>query len=142
MLSVNMADVVKVVQSCLPYLTGFAVVAVIAIIARIVFNKKSVAIKKMVSAQGIIASLLALGIGLNLICLGPMSTLISLATGDGSISDETSEEARSVAVDISREGIVLLKNEQNNLPMDCAYEDQAKRLWATTSNGRIDVRFV
>ena len=33
-------------------------------------------------------------------------------------------------------------NAQNNLPMDCAYEDQAKRLWATTSNGRIDVRFV
>ena len=33
-------------------------------------------------------------------------------------------------------------NAQNNLPMDCAYEDQTKRLWATTSNGRIDVRFV
>ena len=40
MLSVNMADVVKVVQSCLPYLTGFAVVAVNDIIEKIVFNKK------------------------------------------------------------------------------------------------------
>ena len=118
MLGINISDVVKVVQSCLPYLIGFAVVAVIAIIVRVAVRKKDKATKKMVSAQGILASLLALGVGLNLICLYPMSTLISLATGDGSISAETSDEARAVAVDISREGIVMLKNEQNNLPME------------------------
>ena len=72
MLGINISDVVKVVQSCLPYLIGFAVVAVIAIVVRVAVRKKDKATKKMVSAQGILASLLALGVGLNLICLYPM----------------------------------------------------------------------
>ncbi|MFZ2182375.1 MAG: glycoside hydrolase family 3 C-terminal domain-containing protein, partial [Blautia wexlerae] len=42
---------------------------------------------------------------------GPMSTLIGLATGNGTLSDETNEEAAEVAEEIMEDGIVLLKNE-------------------------------
>ena len=56
--------------------------------------------------------------------------------GDAAITGTVVGDMRDYAIS-SR-----TSNAQNNLPMDCAYEDQAKRLWATTSNGRIDVRFV
>ena len=40
-----------------------------------------------------------------------MATLIGLATGNGTLSDETNEEAAEVAEEIMEDGIVLLKNE-------------------------------
>ena len=40
-----------------------------------------------------------------------MATLIGLATGNGTLSDETNEEAAEVAEKIMEDGIVLLKNE-------------------------------
>ena len=46
-----------------------------------------------------------------MICFGPMATLIGLATGNGTLSDETNEEAAEVAEEIMEDGIVLLKNE-------------------------------
>ena len=54
---------------------------------------------------------LAVVVCVNMICFGPMSTLIGLATGNGTLSDETNEEAAEVAEEIMEDGIVLLKNE-------------------------------
>lgn len=55
--------------------------------------------------------LLAVVICVNMICFGPMATLIGLATGSGTISNETNKEAAGVAEEIMEDGIVLLKNE-------------------------------
>ena len=55
--------------------------------------------------------LLALVIVANLIAFGPMSTLIGLATGSGTISDETTAAATVVAQEVADEGFVLLENE-------------------------------
>ena len=54
---------------------------------------------------------LAVVVCVNMICFGPMSTLSGLATGNGTLSDETNEEAAEVAEEIMEVGIVLLKNE-------------------------------
>ena len=54
---------------------------------------------------------LAVVVCVNMICFGPMATLIGLATGNGTLSDETNEEAAEVAEEIMEDGIVLLKNE-------------------------------
>ena len=58
-----------------------------------------------------IAMVLAVVVCVNMICFGPMATLIGLATGNGTLSDETNEEAAEVAEEIMEDGIVLLKNE-------------------------------
>ena len=60
---------------------------------------------------------MALAITVNLICFGPMSSMIDLATGGGTIEEATSAEAMDVAVDIAREGMVLLKNDGGLLPL-------------------------
>ena len=46
-----------------------------------------------------------------------MNSMISLATGNGTISEETSAEATDLVEQIADEGIVLLKNEDNILPL-------------------------
>ena len=85
MLSINLDDVLNVLQTVSPYLIGFAVVLVLAIIAMVGCIKLSRSTKFMVRSQAVVAIVLALIVVVNLICFGPMSTMISLATGDGSI---------------------------------------------------------
>ena len=117
MLSINIEDVIKVLNSMKPQLIGFGVVLVLAIVAMIACMKLPKAKKYMIRCQAGLAILLALVITVNLICFGPMNTMISLATGSGSISEETSAEATDLVEDIADEGIVLLKNEGRTLPL-------------------------
>ena len=65
----------------------------------------------LIRGEAAIAMVLAVVVCVNMICFGPMSTLIGLATGNGTLSDETNEEAAEVAEEIMEDGIVLLKNE-------------------------------
>ena len=117
MLSINIEDVIKVLDSMKPQLIGFGVVLVLAIVAMIACMKLPKAKKYMIRCQAGLAILLALVITVNLICFGPMNTMISLATGSGSISEETSAEATDLVEDIADEGVVLLKNEGRTLPL-------------------------
>ena len=110
-----MADVVNVLNTCKPYLIGFGIVLAIALIVLIAAFKLKKTKRKLVRSQAGIAILLAL---VNMICWGPMSSMISLATGNGTISEETSNEATKLVEKIAEEGIVLLKNEDNMLPME------------------------
>lgn len=117
MLAINMADVVNVLNTCKPYLIGFGVVFVIALIVLIAAFKAEKAKRKLIRSEAGLAILLALVIVVNMICFGPMNSMISLATGNGAISDETSAEATELVEQIAEEGIVLLKNEDNILPL-------------------------
>ena len=117
MLSINWADVEGVLKTIAPYLIGFGIIAVIAIIAMIACMKLAKHTKFLVRAEAGLAIFLALAITVNLICFGPMSSMIDLATGGGTIEEATSAEAMDVAVDIAREGMVLLKNDGGLLPL-------------------------
>ena len=117
MLTINMADVVNVLNTCSPYLIGFGVVFVIAVIVIIAAMKMEKVKRKLIRSEAGIAILLALVVVVNMICFGPMNSMISLATGNGTISEETSAEATDLVEQIAEEGIVLLKNEDNILPL-------------------------
>ena len=117
MLDINIGDVLNILNLCKPYLITLAVTVIVAIIIIIAVRKKETANRKMIRSQAGIALLLVVVIIINLICFGPMSTLISLATGNGTLSDEVLTEAEVSAGAIAEEGIVLLKNEGNTLPL-------------------------
>ena len=117
MLSVNMDDVMQVVSNIQNYLIAFGVVVVVALVAMFAAKKLPKAKKKMVRAQSGVAILLALVIVVNLICIGPMSTMLDLVSGEGSISEETSAEATELVNEITQEGIVLAQNDDNILPV-------------------------
>lgn len=118
MLQINMDDVWNVLNSCKPYLIFFGVVLLLSIIVMIACKKLKAAKRKFVRAQAGIAIFLALVLTVNMICFIPMSSLITLAMGKGTITEETSKEATDLVQKIAEEGIVLLKNEDNILPLN------------------------
>lgn len=119
MLAINMQDVINVLTTLRPYLIALGVVLVLAVIVLIACIKvKQTAKRKLIRSEAGIALLLAVAIIVNLICFMPMSNMISLATGNGTISEETSAEATALVEETAAEGIVLLKNEENSLPLD------------------------
>lgn len=118
MLQINIDDVMKIVNLCVPYLIGFVIVMAAAVTAMAACKNKKSAVKYLIRRQGLTAILLALAIAVNMICWGPMSSLISLATGSGTISEETSNQAADLCTEIAEEGIVLLKNEGDLLPLE------------------------
>ena len=111
MINVEMEDVLAVLELCKPYIVGMAVALVIGIAVIIACRRMSKSRRFLVRGEAAIAMLLAVIIGVNLICFGPMSTLIGLAMGSGTISDETNAEAAELAEEITGEGIVLLDND-------------------------------
>ena len=111
MISVEMEDVLAVLQLCKPYIIGIIAALVIGIVIMIVCRRMSRGKRFLIRGEAAIAMVLAVVVCVNMICFVPMSTLIGLATGNGTLSDETNEEAAEVAEEIMEDGIVLLKNE-------------------------------
>ena len=111
MISVEMEDVLAVLQLCKPYIIGIIAALVIGIVIMIACRRMSKGKKFLIRGEAAIAMVLVVVVCVNMICFGPMATLIGLATGNGTLSDETNEEAAEVAEEIMEDGIVLLKNE-------------------------------
>ena len=111
MISVEMEDVLAVLQLCKPYIIGIIAALVIGIVIMIACRRMSRGKRFLIRGEAAIAMVLAVVVCVNMICFGPMATLIGLATGNGTLSDETNEEAAEVAEKIMEDGIVLLKNE-------------------------------
>jgi len=111
MISVKMEDVLAVLQLCKPYIIGIIAALVIGIVIMIACRRMSRGKRFLIRGEAVIAMVLAVVVCVNMICFGPMATLIGLATGNGTLSDETNEEAAEVAEEIMEDGIVLLKNE-------------------------------
>ena len=111
MISVEMEDVLAVLQLCKPYIIGIVTTLVIGIVIMIACRRMSRDKRFLIRGEAAIAMVLAVAVCVNMICFGPMATLIGLATGNGTLSDATNEEAAGVAEEIMEDGIVLLKNE-------------------------------
>ena len=111
MISVEMEDVLAVLQLCKPYIIGIIAALVIGIVIMVACRRMSRDKRFLIRGEAVIAMVLAVVVCVNMICFGPMATLIGLATGNGTLSDETNEEAAEVAEEIMKDGIVLLKNE-------------------------------
>lgn len=132
MLEINWGDVMNILNLCRPYLIALAVVLVIVLAVVAAGKKAETSKRKLIRSEAGIAFLLAVVIVVNLICFGPMATMISLATGNGTITDGTLAEAEAACESIAEEGIVLLKNEDNVLPLN-GVENLNVFGWASTN---------
>ena len=112
-----MDDVMNVISSIQSYLIAAAVLLVAFIIVMILAGKIAKPTRGKVRGAAAIALLAGLCVIVNMICTGPMSTMLDLISGSGTITDETSAEAQELAVSIGEEGIVLLNNDDNLLPL-------------------------
>lgn len=116
MLEVNMSDVMNILNLCKPYLIGAGVVAVLAVLAIIFSIKQKKSTRFLIRSQAVMAMFLTLVTVINLICFGPMANMITLATGNGKVSERTTEEAKKISREVVEEGIVLLEND-GELPL-------------------------
>lgn len=73
--------------------------------------------KRMIRGTSGVAMVLALIIVLNTICVGPLSTLLDLVSGHGTITEASAAEANELCVNLAEEGIVLLQNDDSMLPL-------------------------
>ena len=117
MLSINMADVMNVITSIKGYLIAMAVAVIAAIAIIIAVGKMKKSKKNLIRGGALIAMLAAIVICVNMICTGPMSTMLDLVSGGGTIDTETAEKAKALAIQIGEEGIAMLENNDNALPL-------------------------
>ncbi|MBE5835037.1 MAG: beta-glucosidase [Butyrivibrio sp.] len=117
MLAINWDDVINVLTSIRPYLIAIGIILAVWLVITIAVMKLQNPLKRRVRGCALIAMLVGVAISVNMICTGPMSTMLDLISGSGTISDETSDEAKDLAVEIAEEGIALLENDDNLLPV-------------------------
>ena len=134
--SASVEDIMTMLESCKPYLIGLAaaLAALIALLVAAAFVKKKV-IKGAMRFQGVCAFLLVVTIIVNQLCTGPMFSLLNLsmgATGEG-MTEETEAESIEIANQIAQEGIVLLKNQDDVLPLSSDVKKVNVFGWASTN---------
>ena len=115
MLNINPADVIAVLKTMIPQLVILGVVLLAAIITTLSVIKKPETLRKFVRKQAWLAFFLTIVIVISNILLVPMYSMVNMAMGGGTISDEAIEEAKALCTEIAEEGIVMLKNDDSAL---------------------------
>ena len=132
MISFEMEDLIGVLQGLKPYFIVMAVLLILAIFITAAVKGKEKKLKALIRKETWICAVAGIAVVVNMICFGPMNTLITLATGSGQVTDATTEEASGTALQIAEEGFVLLQNEDGMLPM--ADTDKLNLFgWASTN---------
>lgn len=116
--AVNINDVYSTINAIKwPLIIALAVV-VIAIIVSVAVRKQSVGVVKLVHAQSIIVSITAVVVALSMITLNIEASLINkVMSGSNGLSTATAKTSQELGETITGEGIVLLKNDNNALPL-------------------------
>ncbi len=112
MIEIQWEDVIGVLQTCKPYLIALGVLWIAAVVIMIVCMKvKKKSKKRMIRKYSVLSMLVSLVVIVIMNVLGPMYAMIDLTMKGGTVSDETTEEAKDVAGQIAEEGMVLLEND-------------------------------
>ncbi|NEG89428.1 glycoside hydrolase family 3 protein [Bifidobacterium aerophilum] len=121
MLEINMDDVIAVVQSIRAELIAIAVFLVLAIVITAAVNRHTVAdqaTRKLAHSTSWVVAGIAAVVSVTMMLTGPLSNMITMATAEKhELSAETIDKTNKLAVDIEREGITLLQNNDGMLPL-------------------------
>ena len=114
MLGINFSDVISTLESIRTQLIVIGVVLAVALLATFAVNRRTVknaGARKLVHSQTWIVTAVAVIVAVSTMLFGPLNTMLSLLSGSGTLTDQTIAKTKDLAVDIEREGIVLLRNE-------------------------------
>lgn len=121
MLGINIDDVIAVIQSIQSQLIVIGVALVVGVIVTIAVNGKTVGsqgVRKLTHSTTWVAVVAVIAVCVNLMLVGPLSSMITMATAERyELTDETIEATEELAVDIEREGITMLQNDNDMLPL-------------------------
>ncbi|MGN0071766.1 MAG: glycoside hydrolase family 3 C-terminal domain-containing protein [Atopobiaceae bacterium] len=121
MLDINIDDVIAVVQSVAPQLAALVVALVAALVVTLATGRKRMpdeGKRKLIHSISWIAAAAITIVSINSMLTGPLNSVVTMATAEKhELSQASIEETNQLAVDIENEGIVLLKNDSNALPL-------------------------
>lgn len=115
MLELNWSDVISTLTQIRGYLIAIGAIIAVAVIVMIACLKLAAHKKYVIRTQAFVAMIVGIAIVANLICTGPMYTILSLASGTGTLTEESIAGAEELAQQIAEEGIVLLQNDDQTL---------------------------
>ncbi len=117
--TVSTGDVISNIKACTAQLVLIAIAIVAVIAIAIAVRKMNEAKRSFIRWESVLAATLVIAIAINWICLGTEYSLLSQVLADEmKLSEETQAASLELAQTIASEGIVLLKNEDNALPLD------------------------
>ena len=118
MVTFEIDDLIGVLKGLSPYLIGVLIILILATIITMGVKKKKKPTRKLIRSLTWLVTFAGVIIIINGIIFGPMSTLITLATDSTQkVSVATTNKAKKVAEDIAENGFVLLKNNDDLLPL-------------------------
>lgn len=130
----NMDDVYATIAKILPYFVPVIILAIICIIALVIFKNKSRQFKFWLKWESAIALILAIILTVNVVLFGPMANLFNLQYANlNSISKDTLNNNTNLTKDIAKEGTVLLKNDKKMLPLNPEKTKLNVFGWASTN---------
>ena len=119
MLEINMDDVLAVLQSVAPQLVIIAIALIAAIAVTIIVARMAEGRRKLARSLTWIAAVAVIAGSVSSMLLGPLNSVITMATAERhELSQETIDRTNRLAVDIESEGITLLQNGEELLPME------------------------
>ena len=122
MLEINMDDVIAVVQSVAPQLIVIVVALLAAIVATVAVNRQTMASekgRKLTHSLAWVAAAVVTVASVNSMLMGPLNSMITMATAERhELTQETIDRTNQLAVDIESEGITMLQNADDLLPLE------------------------
>lgn len=119
--------------------SGYLLIAAIALVVLIVVLVAAIKVKKgwkcFVRMQAVIAFVAALVVIINAVCYGPLENTLAayLNASKVELAEDTVAQSLSTIQRIGEEGIVLLKNEDNTLPVAASVDKLNVFGWASTT---------
>lgn len=121
MLGINMADVIAVVHSLVPYLVVAGTLLALAVIITIAVNKRtvrSVGGRKLIHSESWIVAVIGIVVAISMMLSGPLSTIVNNASSPKyALSDTTISKANVLAKAVQSEAVTMLQNNDSNLPL-------------------------
>lgn len=138
-------DIIATLETLKGYVIAIIAIIVLAAAVCIAAVKCRKSFRFMIRGQAFTAAVLAIVIVLNMVVMGPEYALINNALGDRYyLSDETMDASESLVEEIAEEGMVLLKNENNALPLETTTKlnvfgwSSTNPLYGGTGSGSVD----
>lgn len=114
----SMTDIMDTVMTCIPQIAAMIAAVILIIAGSFLTVKLSKSKGFFAFAQSVLIGLLIIVFAVNSVCFGPCYSALSLVLSDvTAVSDELLREGADLNVRISEEGITLIKNENNTLPL-------------------------
>ncbi|MDF7665808.1 glycoside hydrolase family 3 N-terminal domain-containing protein [Bifidobacterium sp. ESL0745] len=120
MVQINMNDVRTLLKNLTPYLVVIAAMLLISIVLLCAINKHTVKqsrVRKLIHSQSWIVTAIVIVIAVSMMLFGPLNAMLTKATDKHKLQPQTIAASKSLATDIEREAITLLKNDDSHLPL-------------------------